>query len=228
MATATKTTSDAAREARDRLARKRQSKTMLISIYAKHRVNLVPSLMGRNAYGQEHVARAGRTLKFEGYHCEINPDEMIPIYNALGEQIEEKNIVDLIEDNPAYTGRTAGCPKAIAWAGEPLVPFNRQAPLQTVLGAMVAGPKVEPPPLGEWDSMTPSEITDAINEGQVGSLQKAMNWEMNHRRRPAVMILLAEGFGSKFVGAEQPETEDSVQFVAATPETFGPPPAEDK
>lgn len=196
---------EAAGEARERSTQAAARRRRLVSIYGQHIVVLEPTVEGRDNHGKTYTVERPKTLKFHNYMCVVPPEW-----------------IDLVEDTPAYTG--VGQPKTIAWEGDPLVPFNKQMPIQTIQGAIGAIPGQPRPPLVDWDSLEPDEIRERINEGVV-PVRRAIGWEAAHRARPAVLLDLAEALGSGTAGPDEPAGELDVVATVASPETWGPAPA---
>lgn len=200
-----------ATDARDRALETRTRRKTLVSVHGKLQVKLLPPIVQRDAYGKEYQAKRGIALHFDGYVCHATTD---------GRPLDDPEVLELIERHPAFTG-TPIQPKVIAWEGDPLTPWNRQMPVQTIRGAIGAGPKPTQSPHPEWDTLEPEGVRELINTGNI-NIQRAIHWEADHRRRPAVMIDLADAMGRGVAGPDVAE-EPEVYAVAATPEVFGPP-----
>jgi hypothetical protein len=195
---------------RDRVQEQAKRKDRLIAINGKLTVILKASESQRDNSGQAYMVKRPILLKFDGYTCNQTAD---------GKPLTDPEIQELIEQHPAYVG-TPVQPKVMAWAGEPLAPWNRQMPIQTIRGAVGAGPRPVEAPHPEWDTLEPDALRQLVNDGIV-NIQRAIHWEADHRRRPAVMVDLAEAMGRGVAGPEVVEPPE-VYAVASTPETFGP------
>jgi hypothetical protein len=195
---------------RDRTAQAQKQKRRLVAIYGQLHVVLKPTQEGRDAMGRSYTVERGVTLKFNDHVCTGTTD---------GRPLTDPEIQELVESHKCFTGGPAQ-PKFMAWEGDPLIPYHRQMPIQTIQGAIGAGPRPVAPPLPNWESLEPDEIRAALNGGEV-PVQKAMVWEAEHRRRPAVLLDLAEALGRGQVG---PPVDDPPEVVAipALPEAFGP------
>lgn len=195
---------------RDREMQARVEKRRLISVHGKLKLAIKSPIEARDAYGKPYIQEKGIMLNFDGYVCNQTSD---------GRSLTE--ITDLIEQHPAFTGSPSQ-PKVVAWEGDPLTPWNRQMPVQTIRGAIGAGPRPQAPPHPEWDQADPDVLRELVNGGSI-NVQRATVWEAEHRKRPAVLIDLAEAMGRGVAG---PDTvpDDQVMAMAALPEAFGPAP----
>jgi len=193
---------------RDRELQTRTKRRTLVSVHGKLKLAIQSPIEARDAYGKPYIAEKGIMLNFDGYVCHQTSD---------GRSLDE--IADLIEAHPAFTGSPSQ-PKVVAWEGDPLVPWNRQMPIQTIRGAVGAGPRPVQPPHPEWDSLEPDSLRELVNAGAV-NVQKATVWEAEHRRRPSVLIDLAEAMGRGIAGPDA-APDDQVMAMVAPPESFGP------
>lgn len=197
---------------RDRTVQATKRKERLIGINGKLKVILKPSIEARDAYGKPYITERPVVLNFDGYVCTQTSD---------GRKLSDPEVIELIERSPAFRG-SPNQPKVMAWEGDPLVPWNRQMPVRTLQGPIGVGPRPLSPPYPDWNSLEPDAIRGLINEGKVDPA-KALSWEAQNRRRPAVLMDLAEATGRGQAGPDE-GLDDQVYAAAATPETFGPPP----
>jgi hypothetical protein len=200
-----------ASDVRDRELAARTRKRTLVAVHGRLSVTLKPSVEGRDALGKSYVQERPIRLQFDGYTCSSTTD---------GRPLDDPEVLELIEASPAFRGSPVQ-PKVMAWEGDPLTPWNRQMPVQTIRGAIGAGPKPVQAPHPEWDTLEPDALRGLINEGTV-NIQRAIHWEADHRRRPAVMLDLAEAMGRGVAGPDVVD-DPEVFAIAATPEVFGPP-----
>ena len=196
---------------RDRAQEAALAKRRLVGVYGQLMVVLQPTLEGRDAQGRSYTVDRPVKLKFNDYMCDQTTD---------GRPLTDPEVKALIEAHQAFVGGPAQ-PKLMAWEGDPLIATHRQMPIQVIQGAIGAGPRPIQPPLANWNSLEPDAIRTAINEGRVNT-QQAMAWEVQNRKRPAVLLDLAEAIGR---GEAGPPAEEAPQVTAipATPETFSAP-----
>jgi hypothetical protein len=160
---------------------------MVVSVFAKHKLELRPPEIVWVGSVQQARDR-GWMLTFDD-HKALCPDEWVP---ALQEHPEFKS-------------------HAVGFLGDPLVRYKGVSQVQTQRGSVTAGTKHQKPPLADWDTMPDDELQERIVMGGFSETE-ALAWEASHRKRPTVMVTLAQRTADAQAQKDDPDDEQGAEF----------------
>lgn len=142
-----------------------QTHIELLSLFARDMIQLWPPTVDRTTGARTDP---GRVLKFEDHRC-LCPVEWM----------------DEVKQTQFYRSGQIGEP------GSPNLRFRHEERLRTVVGSLTTSSAQPKPPAAGWDEMPDDQLIEMIYGGSV-EVMYSMSWEGSHRKRPTILLALAE------------------------------------
>lgn len=160
-------------------------KIRLRSKYVNHKVELEPPVMQYLPNGGHVVVKPTNMIRFEKGRAEVDAETF-----------------ELLKAHSAFTGSSTA-PRSIWEEIDPAAP-RENGGVRVIDGALSASTMTDfKAPTSDWDTDTPANLRKRIAAGQVGDPQRALEYEMHHRKNALVMQSLVEAISP----TEQEDTE---------------------